>query len=178
MQTDVTSLIRNKPDNTIRENEKRTCQLIEFAVSGEGNVIKKETEKILQHKNLNRNTACVGCKNKSFAGNNRGNWNHLKIFQIVPEHHTGKTQNQGTADNSHIGHCTHILWKVLMLKYKTFNMGCNITCAKNCNCRITATLYTLETMFVFRGIIINSLYQGNNNNNVTASILLTFHLTK
>jgi hypothetical protein len=63
-------------------------------VSGDGNVIKKEAEEILKYKDLHRNTACVECKNKSFTGNNRGHWNHLKIFQIIPEHHTGKAQNQ------------------------------------------------------------------------------------
>jgi hypothetical protein len=107
VQTDINSLIRNKPAHRIRDNEKRTCQLIEVAVSGEGNVIKKEADKILKYKDLNRNTARVKCKNKSFNSNNRGHWNHLRIFQIIPEHHTGKAHNQKTADISHIGHCTH-----------------------------------------------------------------------
>jgi hypothetical protein len=35
-----------------------------------------------------------------------GNWNHLKITQTIPEQHTGKAPNQGTAENSHIVHCT------------------------------------------------------------------------
>jgi hypothetical protein len=46
-------------------------------------------------------------KNKSDTGNNRGNWNHFKITQTIPEKHTGKTQNQDITENSHIGHCTH-----------------------------------------------------------------------
>ena len=29
-------------------------------------------------------------------------------IQKIPEQHTGKAQNQGTAANSHIGHCTRI----------------------------------------------------------------------
>ena len=41
-------------------------------------------------------------KNKSDTSNNRGNWNHLKIIQKIPEQHTTKAQNQGTAENSHI----------------------------------------------------------------------------
>jgi hypothetical protein len=53
------SLIRNKLDNRIRDNEKRTCQLIYVAVSGEGNIIKKEADKIQKCKDLNRNTAHV-----------------------------------------------------------------------------------------------------------------------
>ena len=35
----------NKPDIIIRDNEKRTCMLIDVAISGDRNVIKKETEK-------------------------------------------------------------------------------------------------------------------------------------
>jgi len=42
----------NKPDIIIRDNEKGTCMLIDVAISGDGNVIKKEAEKILKYKNL------------------------------------------------------------------------------------------------------------------------------
>jgi len=52
----------NKPDIIIRDNEKGTCMLIDVAISGDRNVIKKEAEKIL--KLYNRNTAHVECKNK------------------------------------------------------------------------------------------------------------------
>jgi hypothetical protein len=44
--------------------------------------------------------------NKSGISNNRGNRNHLRIIQKIPEQHTGKTRNQGTTEQSHIGHCT------------------------------------------------------------------------
>ena len=33
-------------------------------------------------------------------------------------------------------------------KYKTFNLGNNITCTINCKYRIAATLYTIETWIV------------------------------
>jgi hypothetical protein len=36
-----------------------------------------------------------------------GIWNYLKIIQKIPEQHSGKARNQGTAENSHMGHCTH-----------------------------------------------------------------------
>jgi hypothetical protein len=36
----------NKPDIIIRDNEKRTCKVICFAISGDRNVIKKENSKI------------------------------------------------------------------------------------------------------------------------------------
>jgi len=40
--------------------------LVDVAVSGDRNVIKKETEKILKYKDLNnRNTLHVACKHKS-----------------------------------------------------------------------------------------------------------------
>ena len=42
----------NKPDIIIRNNEKGTCMLIDVAISGDRNVIKKEAEKILKYKDL------------------------------------------------------------------------------------------------------------------------------
>jgi len=42
----------NKPGSIIRNNEKKTCMLIDVAISGDRNVIKKEAEKILTYKNL------------------------------------------------------------------------------------------------------------------------------
>jgi len=51
VQTDRTIPI-NKPDIIIRDNEKGTCMLIDVAISGDRNVIKKEAEKILKYKDL------------------------------------------------------------------------------------------------------------------------------
>jgi hypothetical protein len=51
VQTDRT-IPNNKPDIIIRDNEKRTCMLIDVAISGDRNVIKKGTEKIIKHKDL------------------------------------------------------------------------------------------------------------------------------
>jgi len=42
----------NKPDIIIRDNEKRTCILIDVAIPGDRNMIKKEAEKILKYKDL------------------------------------------------------------------------------------------------------------------------------
>jgi len=51
IQIDIT--IPNKiPDIIIRDNEKGTCILIDVAISGDRNVIKKEAEKILKYKDL------------------------------------------------------------------------------------------------------------------------------
>jgi hypothetical protein len=51
VQTDGT-IPNNKPDIIIRDNEKRTCMLIDVAISEDRNMIKKEAEKILKYKDL------------------------------------------------------------------------------------------------------------------------------
>jgi hypothetical protein len=51
VQTDKT-IPNNKPDIIIRDNEKGTCMLIDVAISGDRNVIKKEAEKILKYEDL------------------------------------------------------------------------------------------------------------------------------
>ena len=43
---------RNKSDTIIRDNEKRTCILIDVAISADSNAIKKEAEKSLKYKDL------------------------------------------------------------------------------------------------------------------------------
>jgi len=50
VQTDRT-IPNNKPDIT-HDNEKGTCMLIDVAISGDRNVIKKEAHKILKYKDL------------------------------------------------------------------------------------------------------------------------------
>jgi len=51
VQTDRT-IPNNKPDIIIRDNEKGTCMLIDIAISGDRNVVKKEADNILKYKNL------------------------------------------------------------------------------------------------------------------------------
>ena len=51
VQTDR-AIPNNKPDIIIRDNEKGTCMLIDVAISGDRNVIKKIAEKILKRKDL------------------------------------------------------------------------------------------------------------------------------
>jgi hypothetical protein len=50
-QTDRT-IPNNKPDIIIRNNKKGPCMLIDVAISGDRNVIKKEAEKILKYKDF------------------------------------------------------------------------------------------------------------------------------
>jgi hypothetical protein len=49
----------NKPDIIIRDNEKGTCMLINAAISGDRNVIKKDAEKILKYKELTVEIQCM-----------------------------------------------------------------------------------------------------------------------
>jgi hypothetical protein len=58
VQTDRT-IPNNKPDIIIRDNEKRTCMLIDVAISGDRNVIKKEAEQILKYKDLTIEIQCM-----------------------------------------------------------------------------------------------------------------------
>jgi hypothetical protein len=51
LQTDRT-IPNKKPDIIIRDNEKRTCMLIDVAISGDRNLIKTEDERILKYKDL------------------------------------------------------------------------------------------------------------------------------
>ena len=41
----------------------------------------------------NRNSVHVECESKREAGNNRGERNHFKITQPIPEQHIGKARN-------------------------------------------------------------------------------------
>jgi hypothetical protein len=56
----------NKPGTIIRDNEQEICLLVDVGISGDRNVMKKETEEILKCKiPYNRNTAHEERKNKS-----------------------------------------------------------------------------------------------------------------
>ena len=63
VQTDST-IPKNKPEITIRDNGKRICMLIDAAISGDRNVNRKQANKIPKCQSC-RNTARVECKNKS-----------------------------------------------------------------------------------------------------------------
>ena len=113
VQTDRT-IPNNKPDIIIRDNENGTCMLIDVAISGDRNVIKKEAEKVLKYKDLTIEiqrmwnvktkvipviTGATGTISKTFR----------KYVSNIPGNHEvkelQKTAILGTA---------HILWKVLM----------------------------------------------------------------
>jgi hypothetical protein len=113
VQTDRT-VPDNKPDIIMCDNEEETCMLIDVAISGDRNVIKKEAEKILKYKDFTIEIDCMwnvktnvipviigatGTTSKSFR----------KYLSNVPGKHEikelQKTAILGTA---------HTLYKVLM----------------------------------------------------------------
>jgi hypothetical protein len=116
VQTDIT-IRNNKPDIIILGNEKGTCMLIDVAIRGDRNVIKKEAAKILKYKDLiieiqpmwNVKTevmpvviGATGTISKSFR----------KYLSGIPGKHDTK-ELQKTA----ILGTAHTLRKVLMLKH-------------------------------------------------------------
>ena len=67
--------------------------LIDVAISGDRNVIKKEAEKILKYKDLTieiLRTAHVEGKNKGDTSNNRSDWDLFKIIQKIHKQRTRK----------------------------------------------------------------------------------------
>ena len=66
--------------------------IIDVAISGHRNAIKKEAEKILKYKDIKiDNTAHVECENKGDTNNNRGDWDYFKVISKIREQHTRKT---------------------------------------------------------------------------------------
>jgi len=55
--------------------------LIDVAISGDRNVIKKEAEKILNYKDLTIEIQRMrNVKNKDDTSNNRGDWDYFKVI--------------------------------------------------------------------------------------------------
>jgi len=91
VQTDRT-IHNNRPDIIIRDNEKGTCMLIDVAISGDRNVIKKEAKKILKHKDLTIEIQRMwNAKTKVIPVIIRGDWNYFKVIQKIRDQHSRKT---------------------------------------------------------------------------------------
>jgi len=66
--------------------------LIDVAISGDTNVTVKEAEKILKYKDLTIEIQRMwNVKTKGVTGNNRGDWDYIKVIQKIRGQHTGKT---------------------------------------------------------------------------------------
>jgi hypothetical protein len=65
----------------------------------------------------------VECESVSGTGNNRGDWNHFKITQTIPEQHTGKSTKLRNYEKTTILGTGHILLEVPIYKYKIYFTG-------------------------------------------------------
>jgi len=113
VQTDRT-IHNNKPDIIIRDNEKGTCVLIDVAVSGDRNVIKKEAEKILKYKDLTIEIQCMwNVKTKVIPGIIGATGTISKSFRKYVSNIPGKHEVKELQKTAILG-TAHILRKVLM----------------------------------------------------------------
>jgi len=67
--------------------------LIDVAISGGRNVIKRETEKILKYKYFTTEVQRMWNVKTKMIPVKEGDWNHLKITQKMPEQHMGRARN-------------------------------------------------------------------------------------
>jgi hypothetical protein len=82
--------------------------LIDVAISGDRNVVKKEFENILKYKDLTIEIQRMwNVKARVIPVIIGATGTSLKIIQKIREQHSRKPRSQRTTENSHIGHCTH-----------------------------------------------------------------------
>jgi hypothetical protein len=106
MQSDR-AIPKNKPDIIIRDREKRTCMLMDVAISGDRNVLKKAAEKILKCKDFTIEIERMWNVETKHTNNNRGSWNLLKILRKCLSNIKHEIKELPKIKNNHIGHCTH-----------------------------------------------------------------------
>ena len=88
--------------------------LIDVAISGDRNVIKKEAEKILKYKDLAIEIQRMwNLENVGDTGNNGGDWDYFKVIQKLREQLPGKHEVKELQKTDILG-TAHILRKVLM----------------------------------------------------------------
>jgi hypothetical protein len=124
---------------------------IDVAISRERNVTRKEAEKILKYKSLIIKTERMwNVKTNVVPVITRATGTTSKSFRKYLSNITGKHEIDKLQKTTVLSKA-HKFPKVLMLKYKRFNMGNSITCDMNSNYTIAVTPYTLET-WVISGI--------------------------
>ena len=145
-QTQTDRTIPNiKPDIIIRDNEKGTFMLIDVAISGDRNVIKKEAQKILKYKDLTIEIQRMGnVKTKVIPVIIGATGTISKSFRKYVSNIPGKHEVKALQNTAILG-TAHILRRVLMLKYNRFNTETNDISPINSNNRTAATLYSLGT---------------------------------
>ena len=93
----------NKPDIIIRDNEKGKCMLIDVAISGNRNVIKKKAEKILKYKDLTiERERMWKVKTKVIPVIIRTTGTVSKSFRKYVSNIPGKYEVKEVRENSHI----------------------------------------------------------------------------
>ena len=146
MRTDRTAA-NNKPDITIRnKNNEGSCMLIDAAIHGDRNVIKKEAEKILKYKDLLIEIqrmwiviakvipviiGATGTISKSLR----------KYLSDIPRKLEIKEQKK-KKKTSHFGRCKHTAESANVKVQNIFHVRNNITCSINGKYRTAATLCT------------------------------------
>ena len=113
IQTDRT-IPNNKPDIIISDNEKGTRMLIDVSISGDGNVIKKEAEKILKYKDLTKEIEPMwNAKRNVIPVIIRATASISKSFRKYMSNIPGKHEVKELQKTDILG-TTHVLRKVLM----------------------------------------------------------------
>jgi len=117
--------------------------LIDVAISGDRNVIKKEAEKILKYKDLTIEIQCMWTvKTKVIPAIIGATGTISKSFRKYMSNITGKHEVKELQKTATLG-TAHILRTVLMQKHNRFNTETNDISTMNSNNRIAATLYSL-----------------------------------
>ena len=132
----------------IRDNNgKRRCMLIDVAISGDRNVIKREAGKILKYKELVKEIQRMwNVRAKAIPVIIGAAGTISKVFRQYLSNIPGKGEIKGL-QNNHIVHCTQTAECGNVKAQDIFKMRNNITCSTNCKCRTAAEMYTLETWF-------------------------------
>jgi hypothetical protein len=76
--------------------------LIDIAISGFRNMIKKDAKKILKYKHLTTEIKLTWNVKKIPILIIKGNWKHNKIIQKICQRHTGKARHQETTKTAYL----------------------------------------------------------------------------
>ena len=117
------TILNNKPDIMIHDNKKGTCMIIDFTISGDRNVIKKEAEKVLKYTDLIIEIQCMwNVKAKVIPVIIEATGTISKSLRQYPRNIPGKHEiKKVQKKKKHIGYCTHSM-ESANAKYKTYFM--------------------------------------------------------
>jgi len=125
--------------------------LIDGAIPGKKNVIRREGEKILKYKDPITEIECMWNVKAKVIPMTGVTGTISKALRQYQSNILGKQEIKELPKKSCTGHCTHTMESANIKVQNIFHGLNNITCRTNCKYRIAATLYTLE-IGVFSGI--------------------------